>query len=321
MAKEESLNSNPTIRQKLVGIEKKVSAKSISTWLSSEVKILSTEKEIRETQQVRFFIPIFIPLVQKESLVLEEAESIWWGEIELKNKLRTHNLTWWPISGQVLEDDNELLARFQEVFRVSATVIKDQNYFQAIIAQSKVVWTIKSIESVDTTAAHIGTLAEQGAKIKKLIDDAVMRIMKCADGVIQGGIDNADIAIATTPSVHKALNAHSNLAVRTDSAFAFAKYATSSSVQLDGLYDGIHEFKSTKQMIKAGLDFVVMVKGSAVSHLFINIMNKDKVGENAYWISLEFNEGTRIFFPQLITVGAKTATHTSQDAIDTTKKN
>lgn len=169
---------------------------------------------------------------------------------------------------------------------------------------------------VDTTAAHAkATNAEKAEAFQDLIDTETIRIMEHFDAVIQGEFDNNDIAVATTPSLHKILNKGKKQVVRTDAAFV--KYSTNSSVQLDGLYDGIHEFKSTKQLIKEKIDFIVMVKGAAVSQfLFMDIMNYDKVGGvNAYKLSLEFNEGTGVYFPQLISIGAKTADIASQDAV------
>lgn len=324
MEKTIELNANISSSKKLVGIANGVSAKSISKWLSGSSQVLSTEQDVRDTKEVSVLIP-FLVGVKKVADVLTEAAAggvksskpkVGERIVKLANELITEPLTWRPRDGEVISAD-ALLGKYKEGFITSATVVKDQAYFATIATKGTAgLSTGEKIEVVDTTAAHgAATAEEKGKAFAGLIADATIRIMEHTDGVFQGDFDNGDIAVATTPSIHKYLNVANKYLIKTDGAYATAN--ASSPVQLDGLYDGIHEFKSSKQLRHSKLDFIVMIKGAAVSQfLFMDFMNYDKrEGVNAYVLSLEFNEGTGIFFPQLITIGAKTADITSQDAV------
>lgn len=321
-----NFNANPETRKVLVGIAKNVKAKSTSRWFSSGSTVLSTETEIRNTLTVNVLIPFMIGAKKVEDVITEAmttggvktskpklAERI----VKLENRLITEPLMYYPRDTEVLGAD-VLLSRYQDGFTTTAIVIKDRAYFRTILAQGKAGLSTsgEKIEIVDTTAAHnAATRIERAEAFKELIDNATVRLMEYTDGVIQGNFENSDIAIGATPSLHKLLNSMKKQVIRTDAAYQ--AFAANSPVQIDGLYDGIHEFKSTKQLKQENIDFIVMIKGAAVSQfLFMEMMNFDKVaGLNAYKMSLQFDEGTGVYFPQLITMGAKTADHAAQNAV------
>lgn len=311
-----NLDKNVVSRKKLVGIAQNVAAESISKALSAGTDILSTEQEIRDTKRAQVLIP-FLVGVKDVTSVLSEAKS---GGVHLKDgKLAEHIVTlenekvtdpmlWRPRDGEVLQAD-VLMGRYQNGFSTSATFAKDLAYFGTILEQGKTGVGGAKSEIVDATISGADAKAK-GMEFTNLIRSARARIKSHKDGVIVKNFSNREIAIIThaTGELHLENDARYN--ITSDVA------QNQTGILPAGNLEGSPVYIS--KALPEGVDFVVMVKGSAVSLFALRQkMNADKVpGVDAYALSLEFDEGTGVFLPQLITVGGTgTVAAAKQDAV------
>lgn len=318
-------NTNIETKKKLVAIARNVSAKSVSSWASGGSALITLPKEIRDTKQASILIPFLVGVEKIEDLLAQaqagalKADLPLLGEkiVKLANELATKPIIYRPRGTEVLQAD-QLLERYKSGFVVSATVIKDQLFFRTIVDMGKtgIAGSGEKSSITDTTAAHAKTtLSARGEAFYDLIENDLIELFDFTDGVIQGDFDNSDAIIILHPNVEKAVKKFSQLTIKTD--VAYSQFGKPSQWRVDGLWDGNHEVRSTKHLKAAKLDYIVMINGAATSlFLFLDAFNYDKVaGVNVYKMSLEFSEGTGVWFPQLIRMGAKTADHASQVAV------
>ncbi len=311
------LNKNIQTAKKLAGIANFVQKNSEAKFLSRGTDVLSTEQEIRDTKKAQVLIPMLTEIKDVATVLAQakaggialEALSINEFIVNLKNEKITAPSIYRPRDGEVLNAD-ELLNRYANSFSLTSTVAKDASFYQNIVAQGTagvpvaVGGTSLKAEIVDATLA--GTdVKEDAFKFANLIRSARNRIKKHKDKFLQTRVSNKDIAIVVNADGETLLgndaryNMYSEAAVNMNGAL---------ELEIDGAFDKSPVLVS--KQLPVGIDFVVMMFGSATSLFAIrNKLNMDKiVGVDAYATSLEFDEGTGVWLPHMITIGSSNVT-------------
>lgn len=322
-----ALKNNIVTRKQLVGIANFVRRNSEARFLSRGTQILSTEQEIRTTKKAQVLITL-LQGIKKVQEVLSQAKaggvksselSINEFIVDLANEMITDPIIYRPRDGEVLTAEG-IMGRVSGSYEITATTAKDRAYYENILHMVKnglelaVGGTklqgriVKS--ALDTSHATADEVKDNATKFANQIRFVRNKIKKTKDRLIQSKISNKDIAIVINNDGETVLENDARYNMYTETA---VNKNGAIDLEIDAMFDKSPVIVS--KQLPAGVDFIVMMFGSAVSLFALrNKMNFDKIPMvDAYGSSMEFDEGTGVFLPHMIAVGVNDAT-AEQDA-------
>lgn len=322
-----ALSKNVVSAKRLIGIANFVRVSSEATFLSSGTSILSTEQEIRDTKKAQVLLPLMVDTLDvKDVLTQAKAGGVHLTEaelnefiVELANEKITKPQIWRPRDGETISA-NGLFDRFKSSYEISAVVSKDKSYYENIKYQAvKGVPVAKGIAAaakllkgkVVDSQLKTATVKDKAFEFANIVRHEIADLMIVKDKMTQQYFTKSDFAIV----VPALMNIHLENDVRYN---MYTEKVQSANGILTGNFDGVDVLVSKR--LPAGVNGIIMLKGAAVSVFALrNKMNNDKVvGVEAYAASLEFDEGTGVFIPHMITIlsdATAPAAITAQDRV------
>lgn len=330
--------NNVETRKMLIGIANFIKVNSEAAYLSAGSEVLTTSKEIRLTKKAQVLLPLLMG-IKKVSEVLAQAKS---GGVELTefelnefivdlaNEMITEPVIVRPRDNEVItsgEQADGIVGRYTKGYELVSVVAKDRNFYATILKNGKdgvevargVAGGKLKSRIMDSTLSG-GDEKAKDEEFARMLLNARMKLKQTKDKFLQAKISNSDIVFIIGTEGETRLENNATYNMYTEAAQAThginvvnAKGESIGIATPDAIYSGSAVLVS--KQLPADVDFIVFWKGAATSLFAIRqYINFDKLpGVQAYASSLEFDEGTGVWLPHMITFGSSTLTE--QDAV------
>ena len=310
-----TFNKNVETKKMLIGIAKFIAINSEAAFLSQGTDILTTTQEIRATKKAQVLLPLLSGILDvKEVLSQAKAGGVELTEADLNefivtlaNEKVTKPQIFRPRDGEVLTEAgaDKIVGMYQNGYNITATVAKDRAFYASVVdgVKNGIPLAVGGavLKGAIVDAALTGNTEDEKNKdlVSKLLN-ARTGIKKTKDRFVQGKIANKDIVFV--------INTEAETRIELNTAYNMYTEAAQSKLGLNLSVEATLSGSPVivSKQLPAGVDFMVFYKGAATSIFAIRkYLNFDKiVGVQAYASSLEFDEGTGVWLPQLITIGS-----------------